>query len=52
MVRHVRGHRARPQHRTERLLAAADVTITESVNEIAAAHAKRSGAVQMNRPIA
>jgi hypothetical protein len=46
MVRDLRGHRAAHQPRGERLVAAADVTITEPLNEIAAAHAKRSGAFQ------
>jgi hypothetical protein len=39
------------QRRAERLVAAIDVGIAEPPNEIAAAHAKRSGALQMNRPI-
>jgi hypothetical protein len=49
MVRHMRGHRAIQQRRSERLVAAADFTLTESRNEIIAAHSERSGAIQ-NEP--
>jgi hypothetical protein len=46
MLRNMVGHRASQQQRAERLVAAPDVTIVEPPNEVAAAHAKRSGALQ------
>jgi hypothetical protein len=46
MLCHMRGHQAPQQHRAECLVAAADITIAEPPNEITAADAQRSGAVQ------
>jgi hypothetical protein len=42
----MRGQHAGQQHCAERLMAAADITITKPVNEIIAAPAEHSGAVQ------
>src|SRR5207302_10486577 len=46
MLLNMPGYHAGQQHRIKRLVAAADVTIAEPVNEITAAQAQRSGVVQ------
>src|ERR1700736_2725565 len=50
MVRHMRGYHAGQHCRTQCLVAAVVVTITKPVNEIIAAQAQRSSAMQDEPP--
>jgi hypothetical protein len=46
MIRHVRGNQAPQQQCAEHLVTAANISIAEPVDEFAAAHSYRSGAIQ------